>query len=608
MNRVNPPTAIADLSIEQRVQSLLDRMTLAEKIGQMTQVEKNSITPEDVTTYAIGSILSGGGGSPATNTPASWAEMVGRFQDAALQTRLQIPLLYGVDAVHGHNNAHGATFFPHNIGLGASGDADLVEQTARITARELVATHVRWNFAPAVSVARDIRWGRTYESFSEDPKLVSKLGAAYVRGLQQVNGGPPFGRPDTVLASVKHFVADGGTTWGTTGRFEWLPPGLWQSDSDRWSIDQGVSEVDEKGLQEVHLAPYLEAMVAGAKNIMVSYNSWGGLKMHAQKYLLTDILKEELGFSGFLVSDWAAISQISADYNVCVTTAINAGLDMVMVPFDYKLFTATLSRVVQQGDVPIERINDAVRRILQVKFEVGLFDHPYGDEGLLAEVGSAAHRAVARQAVRQSLVLLKNEAALPISKTIPTLLVAGQAADDIGIQCGGWSIEWQGKPGAITPGTTLIEGIRHTVAQEATVLYDRNGDFPEVFLGPCKANLAIVAIGELPYAEGEGDRADLTLPAADLALIQRVRPLCDKLVVVLYSGRPLIIHSALDLCDAFVAAWLPGSEGDGVADVLFGDHPFTGKLSFTWPRSMAQLPHANAQTDPLFPFGFGLTY
>lgn len=589
-------------SIEMQVEQLLQQMTLAEKIGQMTQVEKNSITPEDVANYAIGSVLSGGGGSPIPNNPRSWADMVCGFQEAALQTRLQIPILYGVDAVHGHNNMWGAVIFPHNIGLGATRDPQLVEQIGRITARELVATHVRWNFAPAVSVARDIRWGRTYESFSEDPKLVSQLGVAYLRGLQQVDGRPPFADPHTVLASVKHFVADGGTTWGTTSRYDWLPPGLWQGTDGRWSIDQGVAEVDETELQTVHIAPYLDAMMAGAKNIMVSYNSWGGLKMHAQRYLLTDILKEELGFSGFLVSDWAAISQISADYATCVTTAINAGLDMVMVPFDYRQFTTTLAAVVEQGDVPIERIDDAVRRILTVKAEMGLFDNPFGDETLLEAVGSAEHRQVARQAVRQSLVLLKNDDALPIPKSTPTILVAGQAADDVGIQCGGWSIEWQGRPGAITPGTTLLEGIRHTIADEATILYDLNGEFPD----GTTADVAIVAIGELPYAEGEGDRADLSLPAADIALIQRVRPLCNKLIVVLYSGRPLLINDALDLSDAFVAAWLPGTEGDGVSDLLFGDHPFTGKLPFNWPRSMAQVPYSAALNDPLFPFGYGL--
>lgn len=596
-------------SITAQVEHLLQQMTLAEKIGQMTQVEKNSITPEDVTRYAIGSVLSGGGGSPLPNNPQSWADMVCDFQEAALQTRLRIPILYGVDAVHGHNNMWGAVLFPHNIGLGATRDPQLVEQIGRITARELLATHVRWNFAPAVSVARDIRWGRTYESFSEDPKLVSELGVAYLRGLQQVDGRPRFADHHTVLASVKHFVADGGTTWGTTAHYEWLPPGLWQGSNGRWSIDQGVADVDETELQKVHIAPYLEAMAAGAKNIMVSYSSWGGEKMHAQRYLLTDILKEELGFSGFLVSDWAAISQISADYANCVTTAINAGLDMVMVPFDYRQFVATLTAAVEQGDVPMERIDDAVRRILTVKAEMDLFDNPFGDEALLQAVGSAEHRQVARQAVRQSLVLLKNEDALPLDKSTPVILVAGQAADDVGIQCGGWSIEWQGRPGAITPGTTLIEGIRAAVSAEATVIYDLHGEFPP----GTKADVAVVAIGELPYAEGEGDRVDLSLPAEDIALIQRVRPLCHKLVVVLYSGRPLLINDALDLSDAFVAAWLPGTEGNGVSDVLFGDHPFSGKLPFTWPRSNSQLPFdftnltAAGENAPLFPFGYGLT-
>jgi beta-glucosidase len=330
--------------------------------------------------------------------------------------------------------------------------------------------------------------------------------------------------------------------------------------------------------------------------------------MHAHRYLLTDVLKGEYGFSGFLVSDWASIEQIDPDYTLSVVKAINAGVDMVMVPFDGNRFMSSLMGAVADGHVPIERIDDAVSRVLAVKFKLGLFERPFGDESLLAQVGADAHRAVAREAVRKSLVLLKNDdQTLPLSKGLPLVYVAGQAADDIGMQCGGWTIEWQGGAGHITPGTTLLEGIRGVVSENTTVQYDPAGLFD--LDGPV-AEVGIVALAEEPYAEGMGDRADLTLPAADVALLERVRPRCKKLVVILLSGRPLIVTEQLPDWDAFVAAWLPGTEGNGIADVLFGDHPFTGKLSYTWPRSMAQIPLGALRKGnevPLFPFGHGLT-
>jgi beta-glucosidase len=577
-----------------RVQDLLARMTLAEKIGQMTQVENRSISPAEVTQHAIGSVLSGGGGNPDPNTPETWAAMVRDYQQAALETRLGIPLLYGADAVHGHNNVRGAVIFPHNIGLGASSDPALVERIGQITAAEALATGIHWVFAPAVSVPQDIRWGRTFEGFSEDTNLVTRLGVEQLQGLQNRNGLPDLAHPHTVLASVKHFVGDGGTTWGS-------------NTTNSWIIDQGVTEVDEPTLRAVHLPPYIAAIEAGAKNIMISHSSWGGLRMHAHRYLLTDVLKGELGFSGFLVSDWGSIDAIAPDYYAAVVTSIKAGVDMVMVPYHGERFIACLYRAVENGDVGLARIDDAVRRILTTKFQLGLFERPFGDESLLPLVGSPAHRAVAREAVRKSLVLLKNDNhTLPLPKDTPLVLVAGRAADDIGLQCGGWTIEWQGEAGDVTPGTTLLNAIKNAVSENTTVRYEAQGEFDEV---DAVADVGIVVLSEAPYAEGEGDREDLSLPHADVVLLARVRPCCRKLVVILISGRPLIVAEHLPRWDAFVAAWLPGTEGQSVADVLFGDYPFSGNLPYTWPRSMDQIPLSALVREggkPLFPFGYGL--
>jgi beta-glucosidase len=585
-------------NIPTRVQDLLARMTLAEKIGQMTQVENRSITPAEITCKLIGSVLSGGGGNPEPNTPESWAAMVRGYQEAALKTRLGIPLLYGVDAVHGHNNVRGAVIFPHNVGMGATRDAALVERVGRITATEAQATGVHWVFAPAVSVPQDIRWGRTFEGFSEDTDLVSRLGLAQLRGLQNRDGKPSLDDPHTVLASVKHFVGDGGTTWGT-------------NTTTGWKIDQGVTDVDEATLRAVHLPPYVAAVEGGARNIMVSHSSWGGLRMHAQRYLLTDVLKGArpagLGFTGFLVSDWQAVDYVHDNYYTAVVTSINAGVDIVMVPYHGERFIGCLTRAVEYGDVSLTRIDDAVGRILTVKFELGLFERPFGDESLLPLVGSAAHRGVAREAVRKSLVLLKNDDhTLPLAKDTPFILVAGAAADDVGLQCGGWTIEWQGGAGNITPGTSLLSAIESAVSKNTTVRYDARGEFDDDVI----ADVGIVVLNESPYAEGEGDREDLELPDADAVLLARVRPCCRKLVVILISGRPLIVTEHLSPWDAFVAAWLPGTEGQGVADVLFGDYPFTGRLPYTWPRSMDQIPLSALKESaeaPLFPFGYSLS-
>jgi beta-glucosidase len=602
MNRNSEPYGDPGLPAAARAADLLSRMTLEEKAGQMTLVEKNSIAPVDVAARSIGGVLSGAGGSPRPNTPEAWAEMVRGFEEAALQTRLAIPLLYGADAVHGHGNVPGAVVFPHNIGLGAGRDPDLVERVARTTAEELVATGVNWNYAPAVAAPQDIRWGRTYEGFGERTGLVSRLGATAIRGMQNTADGFGLGWPGTVLATPKHFVGDGGTAWGSSTFFL----------QQRYMLDQGVTAVDEATLRAVHLPPYVEAIAAGARCIMVSFSSWGGLKMHAHRVLLSGVLKGELGFRGFLVSDWGGVHQVSPDPYAAVVTSINAGLDMVMVPYDYKPFLDDLVCGVRSGDIGIERIDDAVRRILTVKFELGLFEHPFGDDARLAQLGCEAHRQLAREAVRKSLVLLKNEGdTLPLAVDTPSIYIAGRAADDIGIQCGGWTVEWQGLPGAITPGTSLLQAVRAACSQATTVAYDPLGEFARP---AARAAIGIAMVGELlPYAEGIGDRADLSLSPEDQSAIRALRERCERLVVILISGRPLIVSDWLDQADALVAAWLPGTEGQGVADVLFGGAPFTGRLPYTWPRAMDQLPFdfahlpASGPGSPLYPYGYGLS-
>jgi beta-glucosidase len=589
--------------MEERVEDLLGRMTLEEKIGQMTLVEKNSINfrPEDITDLAIGALLSGGGGYPTDNSPEGWLEMVNGFQEYALQTRLGIPLLYGVDAVHGHNNVIGAVIFPHNIGLGATRNPELVEQIGRATAESVSATGITWNYAPTVAVPQDIRWGRTYEGYSENSELVAELGTAYLRGLQ----GDDLSSADTVLTTPKHYLGDGGTAFGTSTQ-EIMKPYL---------LDQGDTQVDEQTLRTVHLPPYETAITAGARSIMASFSSWNGTKVHADHFLLTDLLKEELGFTGFVVSDWGAIDQIDPDYYQAVVTAINAGIDLNMVPYDYRRFGRTLHEAVENGDVSHERIDDAVRRILRVKFELGLFEYPFADEESLVKVGSEEHRDLAREAVSQSLVLLKNEGGvLPISEDTTAVFVGGQAADDIGIQSGGWTIEWQGQEGDITAGTTILEAIQSTAPEGTVVYFDSKGLLDSVQAAEgseLEPDVCFGVVGERPYAEGVGDSAELALPADDLNVLENLQADCPTLVVILLSGRPLIITNLIEEWDGLVAAWLPGTEGQGVADVLFGHQPFTGKLPYTWPRSIDQLPFnfnqmGTGDNVPLFPFGYGL--
>jgi beta-glucosidase len=586
--------------IAEQVEDLLGRMTLDEKIGQMTQVEKNSIKWGDITKYFIGSILSGGGGSPSTNTAEAWAEMINGFQQEALATRLGIPIIYGADAVHGHGNLYGATIFPAEIGLGAGRNASLVRQIGQATAEEMLATGTQWNFAPVVAVPQDIRWGRTWEAYGEDPGLVSELGSASIQGLQSLPDGyaPAAGQDLNVLATPKHFLGDGGTTFGTSTQVIIKP----------YLLDQGDMRFDEAAVRNLFFPPYQAAVDSGAKSVMVSFSSWNGIKMHAQKYWIMDVLKSELGFKGFVVSDWGGMDQISSDYYASIVAGINAGIDMNMVPYDYPRFINTMKQAIRNGDISEERINDAVRRILTVKVELGLFGHPYADPTLLETVGSDEHRALARQAVRESLVLLKNnDAILPAAKNSSPVYVAGQGADDIGMQCGGWTIEWQGKSGDIQPGTTILEGIQAIVSNDTRVEYDLRGEFDGM------AEIGIVVVGEQPYAEGVGDASDLSLTQTDIQAITTLRAHSQKLIVIILSGRPLIISGQFQMADAWVAAWLPGTEGAGVAEVLFGDFPFTGKLPYTWPRSNNQLPsnknNSASMTGcaaPLFPYGYGL--
>ncbi|MCB9133444.1 MAG: glycoside hydrolase family 3 C-terminal domain-containing protein [Anaerolineales bacterium] len=594
-------------SVDDRVEALLAQMTLAEKIGQMTQVEKNSITPKDVTRYFIGSVLSGGGGSPPRNTPEDWLAMVSGFQEAALSTRLGIPLLYGVDAVHGTAAVVDATVFPQNVGLGAADDPDLMRRIGAATAAEMAATGIRWNFGPVVAVPQDIRWGRTYEGYGENTELVSRLAVPYIEGLQEDASGQRFGSPATVLATAKHFLADGGTAFGSSTT-EIIKPYL---------LDQGDAQIDEATLRRVHLPPYQAAVDAGVGSVMASFSSWNGVKMHGNRDLLTGVLRDELGFEGFLVSDWQGIDQLPGDYYSDVVTAINAGIDMVMVPYGYKLFIDTLTQAVETGDVSQARIDEAVRRILRVKAELGLFDHDPLEPGAPIEtVGSLDHRELAREAVRKSVVLLKNEReTLPLVHATPLIYVGGEGADDIGIQIGGWSTEWQGAAGDITAGTTILGGIKEVSAPDALVLYDAAGRFDSYTNatgGQLIADVGVAVVAERPYAEGVGDSADLALPAADLAMVQRLRDSSNRLVLVVLAGRPVDITDLLPLADAVVVAWLPGTEGQGVADVLFGRYPFTGKLPYTWPRSADQLPFdfsalpADGPDAPLFPAGFGL--
>jgi beta-glucosidase len=599
------------LPVSQRVDDLMSRMTLQEKIGQMTQAERGGIDADTstITRDNLGSVLSGGGSTPTPNTPSAWADMVDRYQRAALATRLHIPLIYGIDTVHGDGNMYGATVFPHNIGLGASRDPELVRDVEHVAAEETRTTGPQWAFAPCICVARDDRWGRTYESFSENPRLVQRMETA-IDGFQGKPG--QLDRPDRVLATAKHFAGDGLTTYGT---------GSNNHTTGNYPIDQGVDEVDHATFDRLALSPYVPAIHEHhVGSVMPSYSDvdWiedglgNRINMHGNRDLVTGWLKEKQGFDGFVISDYEGIHHIHPEtytYAQQVAAGVNAGIDMFMEPYDFARFEDTLTADVQAGLVPMARIDDAVRRILTKKFELGLFEHPFTDRRYIDRVGSRQHHRLARRAAAESQVLLRNRGgALPL-KGHRDVYVAGSNADDMGNQAGGWTLTWQGQSGHhIIPGTTILDGIREDAKGDVTYSKDASAPVPAGADG-------VVVVGETPYAEGMGDYLGpngqtMQISAADKAAIDRVCAQARTCTVVVVSGRPIIIDPAqLQEIDALVAAWLPGSEGTGVADDLFGRHAYTGKLPVTWPRSIAQEPInvGDANYDPLYPYGYGLT-
>jgi beta-glucosidase len=560
-------------------------MTLDEKIGQMTQIDSGSVDPAGVTDLKLGSVLSGGDGAPTPNDAGTWYGTVAAYQQAALTTRLAIPILYGVDAVHGANNVVGATIFPHNVGLGAAADPALVERIGRATATELTATGIRWDFGPVMAVPQDVRWGRTYEGYGEDTARVTELSSAFIRGLQ----GSDLTASDAAAVTAKHFLGDGGTAFGS-------------STTDDYLIDQGVDPADDATLRAVDLPPYQAAIRAGARIVMASFSSTTAGKVHGDHHLLTDLLKGELGFSGFVDSDWAAVDQIDPDYATAVAKAITAGIDMVMVPSDGPRFQAAVHAGLASGAIEASRIDDAVGRILRVKFELGLFEHPMPPDGKAAAIGSAADRALARTAVAESLVLLKTSSgALPIGPD-DTVLLTGAGADDIGAQSGGWTVSWQGRSGDITPGTTIADALGQRLGDRLSAYQD-----PITIPATTHATVGIVVLAEPPYAEGKGDSATLSLTGTDA--IATLRPKVDRLIVVILSGRPMMLGTILPTADAVVEAWLPGTEGAGVTDVLFGGEPFAGTTPYTWPDAPERAPRTGktACDGAVFPRGYGLT-
>ncbi|KAF5819499.1 putative glucan 1,3-beta-glucosidase [Helianthus annuus] len=583
-----------------RIKDLLSRMTLEEKIGQMTQIDRSVASADVMQKYFIGSILSGGGSVPAKEaSPEMWIDMINGFQNGSLATRLGIPMIYGIDAVHGNNNVYKATIFPHNVGLGVTRDPELIKKIGAATALEVRATGINYAFAPCIAVCRDPRWGRCFESYSEDPAIVRQM-TELIPGLQgdiPANGrkGVPYvGGKEKVVACAKHFVGDGGTTKG---------------------INENNTVISPHNLFSIHMPAYYDSVLKGVATIMISYSSVNGAKMHGDHQLVTNFLKNDVKFRGFVISDWQGIDRITdpphANYTYSILRSVEAGLDMIMVPLNYTEFIDGLSYLVTNNFIPMSRIDDAVKRILRVKFVMGLFENPLADTTMVKHLGSHEHRELAREAVRKSLVLLKNgrtatEPLLPLPKKSAKILVSGTHADDIGNQCGGWTIEWHGQSGNITIGTTILSAIKNTVDPTTEVVYQENPT-PE-FIKSNNFSYAIVVTGEHPYSETVGDSLNLTIPEPGPTTITNV---CGavKCVVVLITGRPVVIEPYVSNMDALVAAWLPGSEGQGVADVLYGDYGFTGKLARTWFKTVDQLPMnvGDPHYDPLYPFGFGIT-
>ena len=645
------------------IKDLVQKMTLDEKVGQMTQVDKRMLdSDEDIAKYFLGSILSGGGSVPDDNTPKGWVNMVNNYQRQALSTRLKIPLIYGIDAVHGHNNVVGATVFPQNIGLGCSNNPELIYQVNHATAVEVAATGLHWTFSPCITVPQDDRWGRQYEGFSESTEIVTRLTHAAITGYEDALD---IFDGRQIAACAKHFIGDGGTNWETGS----LKEGI-----HTYKIDRGDTRLTEEELRKVHLPPYLEAVKAGVKTVMISFNSWNGVKCHGSKYLINDLLKTELNFEGLVVTDWAGIDEIPGDYKSDIITSINAGIDLVMVPGSlygqnhYKTFIELLIEAVEEGSIPMARIDDAVRRILLVKHDLGLFESPYGKIEYASQVGSEEHRRVARDAVRKSMVLIKNESnILPLKKNA-NLTIVGSGANNLGMQNGGWTVEWQGKirpdfkildkngNGTIKPkevnsyfreiydskydsgtadsffknmdkdsngsvnqkefqeyeksspfqpnGTSILNAILEASDESELVTYDPSAN------NLSKEDIVIAVVGEYPYAEGYGDNPSIELNSYDKAVLERCYESGNQMIVIMLSGRPLIINDHVKKWNGFIAAWLPGMAGEGVSDVVFGDYSPTGKLSFSWPRDTGQLPlnEGDLNYDPLFPFGHGLTY
>ncbi len=583
--------------MERRIDAMLAAMSLEQKVGQTIQADIASATPEDVARYHLGSVLNGGSSSPGGDEfgPASaWVAAADAYYDASMRpngTSPRIPVMWGSDAVHGHNNIVGATLFPHNIGLGAARDPDLIRQIGEVTAKELRVTGLDWTFAPTIAVARDDRWGRTYESFSEDPALVTSYAGPYVEGLQGRRGDRDWLKGGHVIATAKHFLADGGTLDGR---------------------DRGDARIDEGTLIRLHAPAYRAALDAGVQSVMASFSSWNGIKMHGNADLLTGVLKQRWGFDGLIVGDWDGHAKVPGCSPTDCPASMAAGLDMYMAPASWRKLHATTLAAARAGTLPMARLDDAVRRILRVKLRAGLFEagrpssRPFA--GRYELLGSAEHRAIARRAVRESLVLLKNQGVLPL-KPAARVLVAGDGADDVAKQSGGWTLTWQGTgtkpkhfPHAQSIGAGIAEAVRRGDGRAEIVPDGRYSVKPDV---------AVVVFGEDPYAEFQGDRADLLFDDAHdaLATMKRLKADGIPVVAVFLSGRPLWINRHINSADAFVAAWLPGAEGGGVADVLFGQADFRGRLPFSWPGDARGAPLNGGDTGyhPLFPMGYGLT-
>ena len=604
---LGPRDTLIKPEIERFITQLLGTMTLEEKVGQMIQADIDSISPQDLHDYKLGSVLAGGNSAPGGDLrapPAAWLALVDALARAAqadaTAAHPAIPLIFGIDAVHGHARVRGATIFPQNVGLGAAHEAELVRRIGVVTAAEVAATGIDWTFAPTIAVVRDVRWGRAYESYSEDPQLVASYASAMVKGVQGAIDTPDFMSAGHTLCSVKHFLGDGGTLDGR----------------DQFNNDATLAE-----LVRVHGAGYPPALAAGALTVMASYNSWQGVKMHGNHALITDALKDRMGFNGFVVGDWNAQEEIPGCTKNDCAAIVTAGVDMIMAPDSWKAFYHSTLAHVRAGDIPQARIDDAVRRILRVKALAGLFTRPLpaqrSDAGHFEQLGSAGHRAVAREAVRKSLVLLKNNGAvLPLSPR-GRILVVGGAADDIGMQAGGWSVDWQGDHNANAdfPGaTSLYAGLKSAVESAGgTISLSRDGQFKQ------RPDVAIVIFGETPYAEFAGDRETLAYSTAathDLQLLRSLHQRGIPLVAVFLSGRPMWVNREINAADAFVAAWLPGSEGAGLADVLLRGpdgavrYDFTGRLSFSWPATAmpVRFKAADEALGAQFPRGYGLDY